>query len=90
MDVPDRRGEQERHPQKRAAGADPDRVVHADRRAMPFAVVALLIAGSRIFVGTHYVTDVLGGMVTGIVAAIAVRSLYRQGTRADRLLTSIF
>jgi undecaprenyl-diphosphatase len=50
---------------------------------------ALLISASRVYVGTHYVTDVLGGVVTGIIAAAVVRSLYWEGTRADRLITKI-
>lgn len=41
-------------------------------RAIVFGVMALAIAWSRVFVGTHYVTDVLGGAVTGLAAAILV------------------
>jgi len=51
--------------------------------------VALLMIVSRVFVGTHYASDVLGGAVTGIIAAALVRLVYREGTRADRFLTSI-
>ena len=42
------------------------------RRAIPFGLLALLICWSRIFVGTHYLTDVLGGSLTGVVAAMLV------------------
>lgn len=59
------------------------------RRALAFGAMALLICWSRLFVGTHYVTDVLGGALTGIVAAVFVRALYREGSRLDRLATSI-
>ena len=52
--------------------------------------LAFLVCLSRIFVGTHFVTDVLGGAATGLVAAITVRLLYRENTRIDRLLTGIF
>lgn len=58
-------------------------------RAVLFAAMALLIAWSRIFVGTHYVTDVLGGAGTAVVAAILVSVLYREGTRFDRFVTAI-
>jgi undecaprenyl-diphosphatase len=44
---------------------------------------------SRVYVGTHYASDVLGGAVTGIIAAAVVRSVYWEGTRADRFVTSI-
>lgn len=50
---------------------------------------ALAIAWSRIFVGTHYLSDVIGGACTGILAAVAVRFAYREGTRLDRLVTGI-
>jgi undecaprenyl-diphosphatase len=59
------------------------------KRALGFLAAALLVCASRIYVGTHYVTDVLGGVVTGIIAAAAVRSLYWEGTRADRFITKI-
>ncbi|HXT06921.1 MAG TPA: phosphatase PAP2 family protein [Roseiarcus sp.] len=59
------------------------------RRASLFALAAVLIAWSRVFVGTHYLTDVLGGAATGIVAALLVRAAYREDTRLDRFATSI-
>lgn len=52
--------------------------------------MGLLIACSRIFVGTHYLTDVLGGALTGICAAVMVWALYREGSRLDRFVTGIF
>jgi undecaprenyl-diphosphatase len=43
----------------------------------------------RVYLGTHYVGDVLGGMLTGAAAAIVVQHAFRTGTRADRFITSI-
>jgi undecaprenyl-diphosphatase len=60
------------------------------RRTLLFGLLALLICWSRIFVGTHYVTDVLGGSLTGVVAAMLVWVFYRQGSRLDRFATRIF
>lgn len=57
---------------------------------MWFLAVAILVMLSRIYVGTHYVSDVLGGAVTGFVAALLVRASYAEGTRLDRMITSIF
>jgi len=54
-----------------------------------FLAAAVLIAISRVYIGTHYVSDVLGGAATGIAAAMLVRALYREGTRVDRLVTGI-
>jgi undecaprenyl-diphosphatase len=59
------------------------------KRGLGFLAGALLVCASRVYVGTHYATDVLGGAVTGIIAAAAVRSLYWEGTWADRFVTKI-
>jgi len=59
------------------------------RRAFILLAGALLICLSRVYVGTHYASDVLGGAATGIVAAVAIRSIYGEGTWADRFITSI-
>lgn len=59
------------------------------RRGFVFLAAALLLAFSRVYVGIHYVGDVAGGAVTGIVAAALVRSAYWEDTRADRFITSI-
>lgn len=59
------------------------------RRTLAFFAMAFLVCLSRVYVGTHYLTDVLGGAATGIVAAIAVRLLFREDNRIDRFLKSI-
>ncbi|MBZ9708639.1 phosphatase PAP2 family protein [Mesorhizobium sp. ESP7-2] len=59
------------------------------RRGLAFLAAALLVVLSRVYLGTHYVSDILGGAVTAIMAATLVRAAYRQNTRADRLITGI-
>src|SRR5882724_8920405 len=59
------------------------------RRTLLFGLLALLICWSRIFVGTHYLTDVLGGGLTGVFAAVLVWIVYREGSRLDRFVTGI-
>src|SRR5258707_15673863 len=59
-------------------------------RTLLFALLTLLIGWSRIFVGTHYLSDVLGGGFTGVVAALLVWALYREGSRLDRIARGIF
>jgi undecaprenyl-diphosphatase len=59
------------------------------RRTLLFGLSALLICWSRIFVGTHYLTDALGGGLTGLLAAMLVWGFYREGSRLDRFATGI-
>src|SRR5713101_212959 len=59
------------------------------RRTLLFGLLALLICWSRIFVGTHYLTDVLGGSLTAVVAGILVWVFYREGSRLERFATGI-
>lgn len=54
-----------------------------------FTASAVLLMFSRVYIGTHYVSDVFGGAMTGLLAALAVRAVYREGTRVDVSLTSI-
>lgn len=60
------------------------------RRAFWLSVPAVLVCLSRVYVGTHFVSDVLGGAATALVAALAVRRFYPEGTRIDRFLTGLF
>jgi undecaprenyl-diphosphatase len=58
-------------------------------RGMAFLAAAVAVCVSRIYVGTHYFSDVVGGAATAIAAALLVRLGYRAGTRFDRLLTGL-
>jgi len=51
---------------------------------------ALLVCVARVWVGTHYVGDTLGGIATALVAALVVKAAFRPGTRLDTALTSLF
>ncbi len=59
------------------------------RRGLLFSGVAALICLSRIYIGTHYASDVIGGVATAFLAAFAVRVLYRKDTRLDRFITGL-
>ncbi|MGX8011767.1 phosphatase PAP2 family protein [Mesorhizobium sp. ORM8.1] len=59
------------------------------RRTIALGGLAFLVCWSRIYIGTHYLTDVIGGVVTGIVGAVAVRLAYHENSRLDNLATKI-
>jgi undecaprenyl-diphosphatase len=59
------------------------------QRGLIFLAATGLICFSRLYVGTHYLSDVLGGAATGAVAALAAQQLYRKGTRFDTLITGL-
>lgn len=50
---------------------------------------AVLVAFSRVYVGIHYVGDVLGGAAIGTVAALFVSLLFRPGGRLSKVLVRI-
>lgn len=54
------------------------------RFGIPAVVTAALISFSRLYVGAHYPTDVLGGMVIGCVTGwIACRLLWKKNTGSE-------
>lgn len=59
------------------------------RRTLMLSVLALAICWSRVYVGMHYVTDILGGAATGVLAGVVVRSLYRETSRINQFATRI-
>ncbi|QND68448.1 phosphatase PAP2 family protein [Mesorhizobium loti] len=59
------------------------------RRTIVLSIMAFLICWSRIYIGTHYLTDVIGGAVTGVLGAVVVRLSYRENSRLDNLVTRI-
>lgn len=59
------------------------------KRGLFFLMAAILVSFSRVYIGTHYISDVVGGALTGTFAAILVKTLYRPATRIDRFITSI-
>jgi undecaprenyl-diphosphatase len=61
-----------------------------DRYVWVFLASALLVSLSRVYVGTHYVSDVMGGVLTAAVAAVLVAWLYRSDSALNQKLIRIF
>jgi undecaprenyl-diphosphatase len=59
------------------------------RWTLALSALAVIVCWSRIYVGTHYLTDVLGGAATGFTAALAVTVVYWRDTALDRFITGI-
>ena len=60
------------------------------RHALAFFCAALLVCFSRIFVGMHYASDILGGAGVALVTAYLVNKFYPRGSRLDQWLVSWF
>jgi undecaprenyl-diphosphatase len=59
------------------------------RYALLLVVPAALICFSRVFLGIHYVSDILGGALTGAFAAAAVCWMFRDTLWINRALVRI-
>lgn len=59
------------------------------RRTAVLLAFAVLICLSRVYVGTHYLTDVLGGAATGLLAALIVRRTFRENGKLSAYVTAI-
>ena len=55
-----------------------------------FACFTALICFSRVYVGMHYVSDIIGGMAVALFATWVVNVVYKPDTKLDKWLTSIF
>jgi undecaprenyl-diphosphatase len=59
------------------------------RAGLVLAAGAVMVVTSRVYLGTHYVSDILGGVATALLAVLLVAIAYRPQTSLDRFITSI-
>ena len=60
------------------------------KHALTFFCAAALVCFSRIYVGMHYVSDILGGAGVALLAASLVNKFYPRGSKLDRWMVSWF
>ncbi len=52
-------------------------------------LLAAIVSYSRVYIGTHYVSDVVGGALVAVVTAVAVKLAFRPETRLDEFIVNI-
>ncbi|MDP3710768.1 MAG: phosphatase PAP2 family protein [bacterium] len=50
--------------------------IHNKKKGICYLIIALLIGLGRVAAGVHYPSDILGGLIVGLVSAWAVRGVY--------------
>lgn len=60
-----------------------------DRWTLLYLAAALLIGLARVYIGTHYLTDVIGGAGTAGLAALAVAAVYRAELKLHSRLAAL-
>lgn len=64
-------------------------VNHRSLKATLFFAAAMLLVVSRVYVGTHYVGDIIGGVFSALLASVFVKGVYAEGTALDRRITRL-
>ena len=59
------------------------------KHSLAYFAAALLVCLSRVYVGMHYASDILGGAGVALLTAFLVTKLYPRRSRLDRWLISL-
>lgn len=59
------------------------------RRGWVFLAAAIVLSVSRLYVGTHYLTDVLGGAMTAALAVVVCLALLKPSSRVVGLASRV-
>ncbi len=59
------------------------------RWALILLTLALVVCFSRIYVGMHYASDILGGAGVALIAAYVVKKFYREDSKPNRFITKV-
>jgi undecaprenyl-diphosphatase len=49
----------------------------------------MLVSISRIYIGTHYVSDISGGALTALAAVLVVKLLFQETNPLSRVMTKL-
>jgi len=49
-----------------------------DRFAVPYLILAVFVALARVFIGVHFLSDVMGGAMTALIRAVLERFSFRR------------
>lgn len=64
-------------------------LLRRDKWSVLFVSFACFVSLSRVYVGTHFVSDVVGGAIVGVVAGSAVAWFYRESWRPLQKLIEV-
>lgn len=60
------------------------------RQGIIFTICASVVALSRVYIGTHYISDILGGIITAFAAALIVCFSYSYERSMNQKLIRLF
>ena len=61
-----------------------------DRFAVPYLILAVFVALARVFIGVHFIGDVVGGVFTAFIASALVHFLFKSSSGLNKLLIRVF
>jgi undecaprenyl-diphosphatase len=64
--------------------------LQSDRFAWAYGLAAVLVSVSRVYVGLHFVGDIVGSAATALVAAFVVNAIYRRDWPINRFIFRLF
>lgn len=61
-----------------------------DRFRIIYLLFAVLVALARVFIGVHFLGDVVGGIFTALIAAASVHFIFKSSSGLNKFLIRIF
>ena len=61
-----------------------------DRFRIIYLIFAILVALARVFIGVHFLGDVVGGVFTALIASVLVHFMFKSSSELNKLLIRVF